>query len=191
MKKTNPTILIVDDDPNDLLFITAAFKTIGVTASLQSAISGDEAIDYLMGAHKYADRRLYRYPDFVITDLKMPGTDGFGLLRHLKLNPNSAAIPTVVLSGSQDDEDIQKAYLLGASSYHMKPSGLVELRVLVKTIYDYWLTCEIPVVNAKGHRTNTSSPFKMGPKLPEYNAPQSAPPIEEMQTGVGYSFSPI
>lgn len=73
MKKANPTILVVDDDANDLLFIQAAFKSVGVTSHCHIINGGNEAIAYLTGEGKYADRALYAYPDFVITDLKMPG----------------------------------------------------------------------------------------------------------------------
>ena len=75
----------------------------------------------MMGEGKYSDRRLYAYPTFITTDLKMPGADGFAVLEHLKNNPEWAVIPTVVLTGSRDLDDIKKSYMLGASSYHVKP----------------------------------------------------------------------
>lgn len=184
MKKINPIILIVDDDPNDLLFMKAAFKEIGVVSDLRTVNSGHQAVAYLAGTGPYADRSLYGYPDFIITDLKMPGIDGFDLLIHLKLNPNTATIPTAVISGSQDEDDIQKCYLLGASSYHLKPSGLGELRALVKTLHSYWMICEVPAVDRARKRTLGETSYKMGPTFSPF-PPHVAPGVEEMISPVG------
>jgi CheY-like chemotaxis protein len=165
MKKTNPTILVVDDDTNDLFLLQAAFKAAGVTSKVQTAESGHEAVAYLKGEGKYADRSVYGYPDFVLTDLKMPGLDGFAVLEYLKKNPESAIVPTVILSGSQDNDDIKKAYLLGASSYHVKPSAPGELRMLVKVLHDYWMLCEAPAVDVDGKQVATNSTHKLGERF--------------------------
>jgi CheY-like chemotaxis protein len=165
MKRSNPTILIVDDDVNDLMFIEAAFKALGATSTVQTVNDGDEAIAYLNGDGKYADRRIFGYPDFVITDLKMPGTDGFGLLEHVRHNPESATIPTVMLSGSQDHDDIKKAYLLGANSYHVKPSSPTALRALARALHDYWMLCELPEVDERGKQLKTEGGHKLGERL--------------------------
>ena len=109
MRKTTPSILVIDDDPNDLMLIQSAFQAVGVASRVQTAGSGDEAVAYLTGEGKFSDRGVYPYPDFVITDLKMPDGDGFAILEHFKRNPEWAVIPTVVLSGSQDNDDIKKA----------------------------------------------------------------------------------
>jgi CheY-like chemotaxis protein len=165
MGKTSLVILVVDDDPNDLTRIRSAFHAVGVTARVQTAESGEEAIAYLRGEGKLSDRGIYPYPDFVITDLKMPGADGFAILEHFKRNPEWAVIPTVVLSGSQDNDDIRKAYLLGASAYHVKPSSTAALRALVKALHDYWLTCELPEVDRSGKLVETSSAHKLSQRL--------------------------
>ncbi len=165
MKKTNPTILVVDDDPNDLWLIQAAFKAVGVTSNVQTVDGGHEAVAYLKGEGKYADRAVYPYPDFVLTDLKMPGIDGFAVLEHLKKNPDSAIVPTVILSGSHDNDDIKKAYFLGASSYHVKPSAPGELRTLVKVLHDYWMLCEAPAVDVNGKQVTTDSSHKLGERF--------------------------
>lgn len=165
MKKTNPTILVVDDDPNDLLLIKAAFKAAGVTSKIQTVEGGREAIAYLKGEGEYADRDAYGYPDFVLSDLKMPGLDGFGVLEYLRNNPESAIVPTVIFSGSQDNDDIKKAYALGASSYHVKPSGPGELRTLVKVLHDYWMLCEAPEVDVDGKQLDTDSAHKLGERF--------------------------
>ena len=165
MKRTRPTILVVDDDPNDLMLIQSAFRATGVKAGIQTASSGDEAIAYLSSEGKFSDRSIYVYPDFVITDLKMPHGDGFAVLEHFKRNPEWAVIPTVVLSGSQDNDDIKKAYLLGASAYHVKPNSPAELRALVRAMHDYWLLCELPEVDGSGKQVPTNGAHKIGQRF--------------------------
>lgn len=147
------------------MFIQAAFDAAGVTSKIQTAGSGYEAIAYLSGDGKYSDRRSYEYPDFVISDLKMPGIDGFGVLEFLKKNPQSATIPTIILSGSQDNDDIKKAYLLGASSYHVKPSAPSALHALMKALHDYWILAEIPQPPSMGEPLETDQSYKLGGKV--------------------------
>jgi len=165
MKKYYSTILVVDDDPNDLIFIERAFRAIGVKDPIHTVSGGQEAIAYMMGEGKFSDRRLYAYPTFITTDLKMPGADGFSVLEHLKNNPEWAVIPTVVLTASQDLDDIKKAYMLGASSYHVKPSSPDALRQQLKVLHDYWITCEVPEVDSTGRQVRTDSEGKLGERF--------------------------
>jgi len=165
MRKYHSTIMIVDDDPTDLILIERAFREIGVKDPIQTVNGGLEAIAYMKGEGKYSDRSVYAYPTFITTDLKMPGADGFAVLEHLKNNPESAVIPTVVLTGSRDLDDIKKAYMLGASSYHVKPDLPAELRHQLKVLHDYWLTCEVPEVDSTGRQLRTDSEGKLGERF--------------------------
>ncbi|MHB1306380.1 MAG: response regulator [Limisphaerales bacterium] len=165
MKKHHATILVVDDDPNDLILIETAFRDIGVKDPIHTINGGREAIAYMMGEGRYADRTVYAYPTFITTDLKMPGADGFAVLEHLKRNPECTIIPTVVLTSSRDLDDIKKAYMLGASSYHVKPRSLEELRLQLKVLHDYWLTCEVPQVDSTGRQLRTDSAGKLGERF--------------------------
>jgi CheY-like chemotaxis protein len=165
MKISAPSFLIIDDDANDLLFLRTAFKAVGATAQIQTVNSGYEAVAYLKGEGLYADRGQYPYPDFILTDLNMPGMDGFGVLEFLKTTPESAVIPTIVLSGSQDNDDIKRAYELGASAYHVKPSSPLELRHLAKMLHDYWCLCEAPEKNSAGVRISSDCCHKLGERF--------------------------
>lgn len=165
MKKYHATLMIVDDDPNDLFLIERAFRKIGVTDPIQTVNGGREAIAYMMGEGKYADRSVYVYPTFITTDLKMPEVDGFAVLDHLKKNPEWSVIPTVVLTSSRDLDDIKKAYMLGASSYHVKPSSPDDLRAQLKVLHDYWMTCEVPEVDRCGRQLVTDSAGKLGERF--------------------------
>ncbi len=165
MKKYHSTILIVDDDANDLVLIERAFRDIGVTGPIHTIIGGQEAIAYMLGHGKYSDRSVYAYPTFITTDLKMPGKDGFAVLEHLKINPEWAVIPTVVLTSSRDLDDIKKAYMLGASSYHVKPNTPDGLHQLLKVLHDYWMSCEVPEVDSAGRQLHTNSKGKLGERF--------------------------
>ena len=171
MKAYHSTIMVVDDDPSDLMLIERAFRAIGVKDPIHTINGGLEAIAYMMGEGKYADRSVYAYPTFITTDLKMPGADGFAVLEHLKNNPEWAVIPTVVLTGSADLDDIKKAYMLGASSYHVKPHSPDGLRNILKALNNYWLTCEVPEVDSTGRQVRTDSAGKLGERFAQPSTP--------------------
>jgi len=142
--KSSTTILIVDNNPHDLFFIEKVFREIDANVSTHTVASGHEAIAYLLGLDKYSDRSRYAYPTLITTDLEMPGTDGFDVLKVLRHNPVLAFVPVVVLSSSRDAAHIRQAYRLGASSYQLKPGSIDGLRRQLKVLYDYWMTCEVP-----------------------------------------------
>ena len=169
-------VLVVEDDPNDQFLIERAFRKIGVTSPIQIVSDGAEAIAYMRGEGKFSDREKYSYPTFVITDLKMPGTDGFGVLEFLKNNPEWAIIPTIVLSASADLDDIKKSYMLGASSYHVKPPTQDQLRELLSVIHAYWLTCQVPEVDRSGRRLQTDSEGKLGERFEQASVDVSQKP---------------
>lgn len=165
MKKYNATILLVDDDANFLTFVERAFRQNGVTSPIHQVNDGAEAIAYMMGEGKYADRKTYEYPTFIMTDLKMPKADGFAVLQHLKGNPEWAVIPTVVFSSSSDLDDIKKSYMLGASSYHVKPHSMAKLREHLDILHTYWMTCETPEADPTGRQLRTDSRGKLGARF--------------------------
>ncbi len=157
MKKYNATILVVDGDANDRMFMERAFRSLGIKGAIHLVASGDEAISYMKGDGRYSDRLKYPYPTFVLTDLKMTHGDGFAVLAFLKRNPDWAIIPTVVISASVGPDDIKKAYQLGASSFHNKPASHEALTKLLATLHEYWMTCEVPEVDVNGKQVPTGS----------------------------------
>jgi CheY-like chemotaxis protein len=165
MKTVNPTILMIDDDPDFLFLAERALRKNGVTNPIQMVENGSAGIAYMMGEGKFGDRKTYPYPTFIITDLKMPAGDGFAVLEHLKGNPAWAVIPVVVLSGSSDKDDIKKAYMLGASAYHEKPTDVAALQYQLKVLYDYWMTCQVPQVDISGRQLHTNSEGKLGERF--------------------------
>ena len=143
----------------------------GTKYKVQLAVNGDDAIAYLKGDGKYSDRSQFEFPSYILTDLKMAPGDGFNILQFIKENPALSIIPVVMLSSSDDDDDIRHAYLLGASSFFVKPVGLNALQALLQDIHNYWTKCEVPQVDADGYATDTDSYGKAGAR---YTKPKRA-----------------
>ena len=121
MKTTGQTILIVDDNSDDRLLMERALNRAASGLSVQFVASGQEAVAYLDGSGAYADRLLFPYPAFVITDCEMPDGDGFSVLRRLQAGA-PALMRVMMLSSSEDPDHSRRAYVLGANSYMLKPS---------------------------------------------------------------------
>ncbi len=167
MKNTTFTILVVDDDENDQILIKRTFQKISTRATIQIAAHGQEAIDYMCGKGEFADRQKFEYPTFILIDLKMPIADGFAVLEFIKKHPLYRIIPAVMLSASGDLDDIKRAYTLGASSYHVKPSSTGELEKMLVMLYGYWMSCEVPQVDENGKQLPTNSHGKIGERFTE------------------------
>jgi CheY-like chemotaxis protein len=134
------TILLVEDDVHDVLFITRALNKAGVNSIIQVARDGQEALDYLTGEGKFIDRERYPPPGLVLLDLKLPRVMGLEVLRKLDQRANSRRLIVIVLTSSQQPEDIDTAYDLGAKAYLVKPSGLDQLEPMAQAIKDFWVT---------------------------------------------------
>ncbi|HUS36023.1 MAG TPA: response regulator [Verrucomicrobiae bacterium] len=165
MKTAHPTILVVEDKATDQRMIQTAFHNIGVSDPIHYVKSGKEAIAYMMGEGKFASREKYAYPTFVLTDLHMKDGDGLDVLEFLKTNPEWAIIPTIVLSRSADLDDIKQSYLLGASSYHVKPANQDGMTHLLLILHAYWMTCEVPEVDRSGRQLTTDDRGKLGERF--------------------------
>lgn len=142
------TILIIDDDPNDVLLLRKALTRAEIHDPVQVVTDGFQAIQYLSGEGMYGNREQFPFPSVVFTDLKMPRINGFEVLQWLRKHPDCSVIPVMVLSASKIDADIKRAYQLGANAYLAKPSSMKELVEAVKTAYSFWAHCEKPQVSA-------------------------------------------
>ena len=133
------TILQVDDDPNDVFLLQHAMKKAGVANPIQVATDGQQAIDYLKGTGKFADREQFPLPCLVLLDLKLPYVMGLEVLRWIRQQPG-AALVVILLTASAEDADIATAYRLGANAFLTKPSKASKLEDMAKAIKDFWLT---------------------------------------------------
>jgi CheY-like chemotaxis protein len=140
-------ILLAEDDENDVLLITRAFKRHFLDKQIHVVRNGEEAIAYLSGKGVFADRKKYPFPNLVITDLKMPKLSGFELLAWIEEHQEFRVIPTIVLSASREDRDVDRAYSLGANTYMVKPASFETLAEMVELIRDYWAVSIKPKVN--------------------------------------------
>lgn len=134
----NQFILLVEDDSNDVLLIQRAFQKAGLRNSLKVVRDGEQAIDYLSGHGNYANRERFPVPFMVLLDLRMPGTDGFAVLEWIRSDPTLNRLLVVVLTSSNLQADIDKAYELGANSYLVKPVEFSEMVNMVQRFEIYW-----------------------------------------------------
>lgn len=128
------TILHVEDDPNDTLLFQHACRKAGIVFDLQAVSDGDQAMAYLRGANNFSDRSKYPIPKLILLDLKMPRVSGFDVLTWLQSQDSLKHVPVIVLTSSNHDADVKRAYDLGAKSYLVKPVGFEALVELVKTL---------------------------------------------------------
>ena len=135
------TILLVEDDPNDVLLIRRAFTKagLGLPDCMQVVGDGEGAIDYLGGSGPYSSRERFPLPAVVLLDLKLPRKSGFEVLEWLRGQPGLRRIPVVVLTGSAQSSDVNRAFDIGANSYLVKPVGIDALTEIMRTLNLYWL----------------------------------------------------
>src|SRR6266478_910006 len=139
------TVLLVEDDLNDIFLVKRAFKMALLKNPLQVVTDGEEAISYLRGEGKYADREAYPLPKLVVMDIKMPRLTGFEVLEWAKHDGPLRRIPIVIVSSSEDPADINRAYELGANAYMVKPVDFRAVERLFESITHYWgLECAKP-----------------------------------------------
>jgi CheY-like chemotaxis protein len=133
-------ILLVDDDPNDVLLVQRALKKAGLSYPLIHKHDGEEAIDYLSGKPPYSDRAKHPLPTLILLDIKMPKLTGFDVLNWIQSQPTLAKIPVVILTASVRQEDQSQAEQLGAVGYRTKPVDFAELVNIIRDVDTRWLS---------------------------------------------------
>ncbi|HEY9805145.1 MAG TPA: response regulator [Candidatus Obscuribacterales bacterium] len=133
------SVLLVEDDPNDVLLIQRAFTKASLQLPMQVVDNGEAAVAYLAGKDDYGDRDRYPLPILMLLDLKLPCLSGHEVLAWLRQQPNLKRLPVVVLTSSQEMGDINRAYDLGANSYLVKPVAFNALIDIVKLLDLYWI----------------------------------------------------
>src|SRR5215475_5468250 len=132
-------ILLVEDREDDVLLIRFALKKGGVDNPIHAVRSGEEAVEYLRGRGKYADRDEYPLPALILLDLKMRGMDGFEVLIWIRRQPDLGSTRVIVLTSSNDIWDVNRAYHLGANSFLVKPVDFARFATTCQLIKEYWL----------------------------------------------------
>ena len=132
-------ILLVEDNTNDVKLALHAFKTANLANPIHVARDGVEALEYLFGAASGADDAIPERPKLILLDLKLQRLDGHEVLKRIKADPRTRAIPVVVLTSSSEERDVMKTYELGANSYIVKPVDFEQFTEAVRDIGKYWL----------------------------------------------------
>jgi CheY-like chemotaxis protein len=162
--QARPVILLVDDNPHDVVLIRLAFRRVGIIDTIQLVKDGTEAMRYVNGDGPYADRHQFPPPTLILLDLKMPQTSGFDVLKWIREQTLLASVVVVVMSGSKNDEDIERAYSLGANSYLVKPTKFEDMVKMMESLKEYTAWRKSGGRGNNPHyRINGSSPspFKM------------------------------
>lgn len=136
MGETCKTILLVEDEPDARFLIVTSFEFAELPVSFQVVENGQQAINYLSGKEPYANRECYPLPVMILANIRLPYMSGFELLRWVKQHPKLQHLPVVVMSVSDDPNDLIQAAGLGACSYFVKTSSYDDLiDIVVQQIF--------------------------------------------------------
>lgn len=130
-KAQSTRILVVEDEPGDQALLQLAVQRNGVAAELVPCMTGTEALAQLQESDPL--------PDLILLDLRLPDMDGLELLEAVKSNRTWSRIPVIILSGSNEPNDVAEGYRRQASAYLQKPSNQDGWHSLVRSFTDYWL----------------------------------------------------
>jgi len=138
-------ILLVEDNPDDVELTLHSLRKENLANNIHVARDGEEALDFLFCNGIHADRSFER-PRLILLDLKLPKVDGMEVLKRVKADARTKAIPVVILTSSKEERDLVTGYGLGANSYIQKPVDFDQFRDTVKNVGLYWLVINQPPV---------------------------------------------
>jgi CheY-like chemotaxis protein len=130
--------LLAEDREDDVILVREGFTRAGLNKPISVVRTGNEAIQYLGGRGKCADREKFPMPDLLLLDLKMPGVDGFEVLEWIRSQPEISIRKVVVLASSADVIDVNKAFALGANSFVVKPMDFKAYVTLGRMAAKFW-----------------------------------------------------
>lgn len=133
------TILYAEDEPDDIFFLKRAFEQLDLAHQLKSVADGRQAVEYLAGEGRFADRKRHPLPTLVLLDINMPKKSGLEVLGWLRGQRHFKSLPVVILTSSSRTEDRDEARRLGADDYLLKPSDPSKLVEMAKSLENRWL----------------------------------------------------
>lgn len=140
-------ILLVEDNPDDEELTLLTLEENNIANSVFVVRDGQEALSYLFGSDKYANRDTLKRPKLVMLDLKLPKLNGIEVLEKIKSNELTKKIPVVILTSSREEPDIERCYELGANSYIVKPVDFDQFKNAIRQVGMYWLILNEPHEN--------------------------------------------
>lgn len=138
------TILLVEDDPNDVDLTRRALRKSNITNELMVVRDGVQALDYLFGSGEYAERDTGIIPSIILLDLKLPKVGGLEVLGRIRSDDRTRLIPVIIVTSSGEVQDLIAGYRLGANSYVRKPIRFEDFIQAVQQLGYYWLTLNEP-----------------------------------------------
>jgi len=138
-KKQPINILLAEDDPAHAEIVRRKLKDFPLANRFFLAKDGQAALDFLFHKGACADPETSPRPDMILLDMRLPKVDGLGVLRRIKKDEGLRRIPTVILTTSDDNSDINAAYVQGAGSYLMKPMNFGKFDKMMDALCSYWL----------------------------------------------------
>ena len=138
-------LLVVEDEPNDVLFIRRGLARAGILEGPQETRDGEEAVAYLEGRPPFEDRAKHPLPSLILLDLKLPRRSGLEVLAWLRKQPGPLGeTPVIVLTSSKEQSDMDRAAALGVLAYHVKPVSYSDFMSRVESIGKHWLSMAPP-----------------------------------------------
>jgi len=137
-------ILLVDDNPSDVELTVRALRRQKIANAIHVAQDGEAALDFVFCRGQHAARSFASPPKVILLDLKMPKVDGIEVLRAIREDPRTRAIPVAILTSSKEQRDIVEGYRLGVNAYVQKPVDFDEFRNVIEQIGSFWLLLNQP-----------------------------------------------
>ncbi|OLF11331.1 response regulator [Actinophytocola xanthii] len=144
MAEGAPTVLLVEDNPNDMELALLALRDGGGVSHVDVVRDGVEALDYLFRQGTYADRPAGHEPRAVLLDIKLPLLNGIDVLQRLKTDDRTRHLPVIMLTSSAQRSDLARCYRLGVNSYIVKPVDMDTFFDTMRHIGHYWLVLNQP-----------------------------------------------
>ncbi len=144
MSNKEVEILLVEDNPDDVELTLHALRQEKLANQVAIARDGEEALDFLFCRGPHSGRTFANGPKVVLLDLKLPKVDGIEVLRQVKNDPRTKAIPVVILTSSREEKDMIHSYQLGVNAYIQKPVDFEQFRNVVKQLGLFWLVVNQP-----------------------------------------------
>jgi CheY-like chemotaxis protein len=132
-------LLLVDDSPADVELAVRSLRRRKLADQIHVVEDGEEALDFLFCREQYAHRSFDRAPKLVLLDLKLPKVDGLEVLRAVRSDPRTKALPVVILTSSSEQRDLIEGYRLGVNAYVQKPVDFDEFRKVIEEIGLFWM----------------------------------------------------